>query len=125
MFNSVLRAAALGLGLAVVSAPAAFAEGDPAEGKKVFRKCQACHTLDGKNRVGPTLQGLIGRKAGAVEGFRYSDAMKAYDVVWSAETLMTYLEDPRGLVRGTRMAFPGLKDEQDRADVIAYIIANQ
>ena len=126
MFNSVLRAAVLGLGLAVVAAPSAFADGDAAAGKKVFRKCQACHTLEeGKNRVGPTLYGLIGRKAGSLDGFRFSKGMTAYDVVWSAETLDTYLEDPRGLVKGTRMAFPGLKKAQDRADVIAYILANQ
>lgn len=124
-------ALALGLGLALALAAgsgavisAALAQGgDPAAGKKVFRKCQACHTVqEGKHRQGPSLYGVIGRKAGTAEGFkRYSDAMKAHDVVWDADSLNTYLENPRATVPGNKMIFVGLKDAQDRADVIAYL----
>lgn len=100
----------------------ALAQGDPAEGEKVFRRCMACHVVDQEqNRVGPHLVGLFGRQAGAVEGFNYSDAMKNADVTWNEETLHQYLADPRGYIPGNKMAFPGLKDEQDRADVIAYL----
>ena len=124
-----MRRTALALGLALAAgtmtlAPAAFAQdGDPAEGKKVFRKCQACHTVqEGKHRQGPSLYGVIGRKAGTAEGFnRYSDAMKAHDVVWDADTLSAYLADPKATVPGNKMIFVGLKDAQERADVIAYL----
>ncbi|WP_420563485.1 c-type cytochrome [Thalassobaculum sp.] len=118
---------AVGLALAAGSfalSPAAFAqEGDAAEGKKVFRKCQACHTVqEGKHRQGPSLYGVIGRKAGTADGFnRYSDAMKAHDVVWDADSLNTYLENPKEAVPGNKMIFVGLKDAQERADIIAYL----
>lgn len=122
MFSTVLRAAVLGLGLAVIASPAAFADGDVAAGKKVFRKCQACHVVEkGKNRVGPSLYGVIGRKAGSVDGFKYSDAMSSYGEVWTEEALDNYLQSPRDVVKGTKMAFPGLKKAEDRADVIAYL----
>ena len=124
-----MRKTALALGLALATgtmtlAPAAFAQdGDPAAGKKVFRKCQACHTVqEGKHRQGPSLYGVIGRHAGTAEGFkRYSDAMKAHDVVWDADSLNTYLENPKATVPGNKMIFVGLKKAQDRADVIAYL----
>lgn len=103
----------------------ALAAGDPAEGEKVFRKCMACHTVEeGKNRVGPSLHNIIGRTPGTVEGFRYSDAMEAFGAeghVWDNETLRGYLEAPRKVVEGTRMAFPGLKKEEELDDVIAYL----
>ncbi len=122
MFSTALRAAVLGLGLVVVAAPVAFAEGDPAKGKKVFRKCQACHVVGKEqNRVGPHLTGVIGRAAGGVDGFKYSKAMAGSDVTWTEENLDAYLENPKKFLKGTRMAFPGLKKAQDRADVIAYI----
>lgn len=96
--------------------------GDPANGAKVFRQCQACHVLEpGQNRVGPTLHGIIGRTAGTVEGFKYSEANKSSGKVWTEENMFTYLENPRGVIPGTIMAFAGLKKEQDRLDVIAYI----
>ena len=104
---------------------AALAEGDPVNGEKVFKKCAACHATEaGKHRVGPSLAGLIGRQAGTIDGYKYSSAMVAYGdsgIVWSAETLDPYLVKPREVVKGTKMAFPGLKEDQDRADVIAYI----
>lgn len=96
--------------------------GDPANGAKVFRQCQACHVLEpGQNRVGPTLHGIIGRTAGTVEGFKYSEANKSSGKVWTEENMFTYLENPRASIPGTIMAFAGLKKEQDRLDVIAYI----
>lgn len=124
MITTVLRTAILGLGLAVAFVPAASAaDGDATAGKKVFRKCQACHTLEeGKHRQGPSLHGVIGRKAGTADGFkRYSDAMKSYDTVWDEASISAYLENPKQAVPGNKMIFVGLKKEEDRADVIAYI----
>ena len=105
-----------------LAAGAALAEGNPAEGQKVYGKCRACHVVDQEqNRVGPHLVGLFGRHAGAVEGFNYSDAMKQADIVWDEATLDAYLADPRGYIAGNKMAFPGLKKEDERDDVIAYL----
>lgn len=102
----------------------ALPEGDAAAGEKVFNKCKACHTVEeGKNRVGPSLFNVIGRQPASVEGFRYSKAMEEFaaDHVWDEETLSSYLEKPKDLVSGTKMAFVGLKKLEDRADVIAYL----
>jgi len=100
----------------------ASAEGDPARGEKVFRKCLACHTLEpGARKIGPSLYGVIGREAGTLEGFRYSPAMQRADFVWTEERIMEYLENPRQYVPGNRMAFVGLRNPQDREDVIAYL----
>ena len=109
-------------GAAIATAGAAHAEGDAAKGKKVVRKCAACHSLEpGKKKLGPHLSGLINRKSGTVAGFKYSKAMRTADIVWDEETLDTYLVKPRQFLKGTRMAFPGLKKAQDRADLIAYL----
>jgi cytochrome c len=100
----------------------ASAAGDAAKGEKVFAKCKACHTTEaGKNRVGPSLAGLFGRTAGTVEGYKYSDSMKGSGIVWSDETVSQYLEAPKTFIPGNKMAFPGLKKPEDRADVIAYL----
>lgn len=97
-------------------------DGDPAAGKTAFNKCAACHAVvPGQNRVGPTMHGVFGRKAAAVQGFSYSPAMQKYDVVWNEEELDKYLADPRGTVQGTKMIFPGLKNETERKNVIAYL----
>ncbi len=104
------------------SATAAAGAGDPGAGRLVFRKCQVCHSLEpGKNILGPSLAGVIGRKAGSVDGYNYSPAMKSANITWDAKTLDQYLTDPAKLVPGNKMPFPGLKTDHDRADVIAYL----
>jgi cytochrome c len=96
--------------------------GDAAKGEKVFAQCKACHVAEPNvNRVGPSLHGVVGRKAGTVAGFNYSNANKSSGVTWSEDVLFTYLEAPQKFMPGTRMAFAGLKKPQDRADVIAYL----
>ena len=96
--------------------------GDAAKGEKVFAQCKACHVAEaGKNRVGPSLWAVVGRTAGTVPGFNYSKANKESGVTWSEDVLFTYLEAPQKFMPGTRMAFGGLKNPQDRADVIAYL----
>lgn len=107
--------------LLLVSQPV-LAEGDAAAGEKVYRKCKACHSLEeGKNKVGPSLYGVVGREAGTVEGYKYSTAMKDSGLTWDEANLDKYLEKPKELVPKTKMAFPGLKKEADRQNVIAYI----
>ncbi|MDX8449299.1 c-type cytochrome [Mesorhizobium captivum] len=98
---------------------------DAAAGEKVFTKCKVCHIADkDQNKVGPSLNGVIGRTAGTHPGFTYSAAMTAAGksgVKWDEPTLTTYLHDPKAMVKGTKMAFPGLKNDQDIANVIAYL----
>ncbi len=138
----MIKAKALGLAvaLAVAVTGAAWAQGDAAKGGKVFKKCKACHTLSGKHRVGPTLQGIFGRQAGTAEGFKYSSDMKAAGeagLVWNEETLGTYIKK-EGNTRlkyfigsyidkdkaKTKMAFPGLKKDADVENLIAYLKEN-
>jgi cytochrome c len=96
--------------------------GDAAAGEKIFGQCKTCHVAEaGVNRVGPSLWGVVGRKAGSIEGFKYSKANLNSGLVWTEEQLFTYLEAPQRTVPGTIMAFAGLKKPQDRADVIAYL----
>jgi nitrite reductase (NO-forming) len=98
--------------------------GDPVAGRLVFRKCQACHSLDpGKDILGPSLARIIGRKSGSEPNYSYSPAMKAANLVWDGKTLDSYLADPQRIVPGNKMPFPGLKTDQDRADVIAFLAA--
>jgi cytochrome c len=95
---------------------------DVDSGKAEFKKCALCHTTEaGKNKVGPSLFGVIGRKSASLENYNYSEAMKKYDHDWDPKTLDTYLADPRATVPGTKMIFPGIKDEKERQDVIAYL----
>lgn len=104
--------------------PVSFADlsGDAGAGERVFGQCSACHSVvAGENRAGPSLAGIIGQQAGSVEGFNYSPANAELDVVWTAEEMFNYLENPREMVPGTRMAFPGVRDPQDRADLVAYL----
>ena len=113
----------LATGLLIGSGVArALDAGDPAQGKKVFVKCQACHSLEaGVTKVGPSLHGIIGRASGSEADFSYSDAMKSANVHWTPETLDQYLTNPKKMVPGTKMAFPGLPKEKDRADIISYL----
>ena len=98
--------------------------GDAAAGRLVFRKCQACHSMEpGKTILGPSLAGILGRKAGSYPGYSYSPAMKQADIVWDAKSLDAYLSDPQKVVPGNKMPFPGLKTDNDRADVIAFFAA--
>jgi cytochrome c len=95
---------------------------DAAAGEKVFALCRSCHVLEeGVNRVGPSLHNIVGRPSGSVEGYSYSDANKNSGVVWTTDVLFEYLEDPKGFMPGTKMAFPGIKDAQDRANLVAYL----
>ncbi len=98
--------------------------GDAAAGEKVFAACRTCHVFDeGVNRVGPSLHKVVGRKAGSVAGFNYSDANKNSGITWTPDVLFDYLKDPKAYVPGTKMAFPGVKDDQKRADLVAYLEA--
>ncbi|MFZ5609244.1 MAG: c-type cytochrome [Pseudomonadota bacterium] len=100
----------------------AHASEDVAEGEKVFKKCQTCHTVEaGKHRVGPSLAGIVGRAAGTVDGYKYSPAMANAGIVWSEENLAAYLSNPRDFVKGTKMVFPGLKKEDEVEAVIAFL----
>ncbi len=114
-------------GLAIIAAMglssgAARADGDPALGKTVFNQCAACHSVkEGENKIGPSLHGIVGRPSHSIANFNYSEAMKGYNVTWDPATLDHYLTDPRGTVPGTRMIFVGLKKEDQRANVIAYL----
>ncbi len=96
---------------------------DAATGEKVFSVCKACHQVGdtAKNAVGPVLNGLIGRKAGSVEGYSYSDANKKSGITWTEEEFTKYIQDPKGVVPGTKMAFAGVKDPQKIKDLIAYL----
>ncbi len=103
-------------------APPAIADGHAA-GERVFKKyCAACHTVEpGKNRVGPSLHGSVGRTAGKVEGFKYSDANAKSGKVFDEKFLDTYLTDPKAAMPGTKMVFPGVKNEQERKALIEYL----
>lgn len=103
----------------------AMAEGDAALGAKTFNKCKTCHENEkGVNRVGPTLLGVVGRKTGTVEKFKYSDAMAKKGTegqVWDEATLASYIADPKGFIPGNKMAFPGIKDPVELANLIAFL----
>lgn len=114
--------ASLGLATALIAVSASAAGGDPAHGKTVFARCAACHDLNtGKTVLGPSLKGIVGRKAGSVAGFSYSAAMKAKAIDWTPANLDAFITAPTHYVPGTRMPFAGLPDAKDRADLIAYL----
>ena len=102
----------------------AAVDGDAAAGRQVYRKCQACHSLEpGKNSLGPSLSGIFGKKAAEAPDYNYSAAMKSANIVWDVATLDAYLLDPQKLVPQNKMPFPGLKTATERKDVIAYLAA--
>lgn len=98
-------------------------QGDAKRGQKVFEACRACHAADGAtNQVGPSLRGVVGRKAAALEDFRYSPAMKRSGITWNAQSLDAFIADPQKTVPANRMPFDGVPDARDRADLIAYLL---
>jgi cytochrome c len=112
--------------IVLMPAAAPAQEGNAEAGADVFKKCRACHDVGpgAKNKVGPLLNGIIGRHAGTIEGYSYSEANKkagAKGLVWTEDVMFKYLENPLVFMPGTKMAFAGLKDPQDRKDVIAYL----
>ena len=109
-----------------VDIAALMAMGDIASGEKIFKKCAACHSIikGGKNAIGPALYNVVGRKVGAVEDYKYSKALAAYEKEWSLEELNGYLTKPAKWIKGTKMAFAGLRKEADRASVIKYLNEN-
>jgi cytochrome c2 len=113
-------------GAVVLLAPVLVARaqgvGDAQRGAQVFAQCKICHSLEaGKNMLGPSLHGLIGRKAGSVPGYAYSPAMKNANVTWNDDTLSKYLADPKAFIPGDKMAFPGIKDPSKLGDLLAYL----
>ena len=112
--------------LALLALPAvAQAEGDAAKGEKVFAKCKACHVADAEtNKVGPHLKAVIGRNVASVANYKYSEAMLEFakaNPVWTDELFVKYIENPKAMVPKTKMVFPGLKKEEERADLLAYL----
>lgn len=123
-------ASAITLALAVMSgavcAQEAALTGDPVAGEKSFKKCKACHEIgpEAKSKVGPLLTGIVGRPAASIEGFAYSEALiakRAEGLIWTPETLDPYLKNPKEFIPGAKMVFAGIKKDQERADVIAYL----
>ena len=108
---------------AMLVLPTVASAQDAEAGKKVFTKCAPCHAIGpgAKNKVGPYLNGILDRPAASVEGFAYSDALKKSGLTWDDANLHKWLENPKALVPGTKMVFPGVKDETERDDLIAYI----
>ena len=106
-----------------VDIKALLAMGDLGHGEKVFKKCSACHMIasGGKNMIGPNLWSVIGRTAGSVSDYKYSKAMVAYGKEWTFEEMNSYLIKPQAYVKGTKMAFAGLRKEKDRASVILFM----
>ena len=123
--GSLSQTAIAGLIFYAVMTTTALADGDIGKGEKVFKKCMACHSVaDKTNKVGPYLLGVFGRKVATAEGYVYSDSMKEFaatGVVWDEAALNAYLENPKALVAKTKMAFAGIKKEDERADLIAFL----
>lgn len=96
---------------------------DAAAGKRVFNKCMVCHSIGpgAANKVGPELNGLIGRHSGSVPGYSYSDANKNSGIIWTEDEFAKYIKNPRAVVPGTKMAFPGIQDDKQIADLTAYL----
>lgn len=115
--------AALATAVLLAGTASAQAAGDPAKGEKIFTRCKVCHVLEanGPKKIGPPLHGLFNRHTAAVEGFAYSEALKKADFSWTPEKLDEWLTKPQAFLPGNKMAFPGIPNPQDRADLIAYL----
>ncbi|PCD04669.1 cytochrome c family protein [Sphingomonas spermidinifaciens] len=110
------------LALALSGTAAAAQTGDPAKGKATFARCAACHSVaPGKNGVGPTLAGVVGRKAASVPGYRYSPAMQKSGLTWNAATIARFIAAPSKVVPGTKMMAPPVTNPQDQANIVAYL----
>jgi cytochrome c len=109
-----------------VDIAALMAIGDIASGQKIFKKCAACHSINkgGKNNIGPALYNVVGRKVGEISNYKYSKALAAYDKEWTFEELNGFLIKPSKWIKGTKMAYAGLRKEKDRASVIKYLNQN-
>ncbi len=109
-----------------VDISALLALGDISHGEKVFKKCSACHLVNkgGENKIGPALYGVLGRKVASKQDYKYSKAMAGYDKDWTFEEMNGYLKKPQSYIKGTKMAFAGLRKERDRASVILYLNQN-
>ena len=111
--------------LAFVAAltPASAIAADVAAGQAIFARCKICHTVEagGRSGVGPNLHGIFGRKAGSLDGFTYSEAMKNSGITWDDDTIRQYLNDPKNFIPGNKMAFPGIKNDADLANLLAYL----
>jgi cytochrome c len=113
------------IALEIKDASGAAVSGDTGHGQTVFKICSQCHSaVKGKNMTGPSLYGIVGRPAGSIPGFRYSDANRTSGITWTEQEIFTYLENPKKKVPKTIMAFAGLPKAQDRADVIAFLKVN-
>ena len=113
------------ISLAITDASGTQYSGDTARGQTVFKKCTQCHSpVEGKNGTGPSLYGIVGRAAGSIPNFRYSEANKNSGITWTEQEMFVYLENPKKKIPKTIMAFVGLPKAQDRADVIAYLKVN-
>ena len=110
----------------IIDISALMAMGDVASGEKIFKKCAACHSIvkGGKNNIGPALYNVVGRQAGSISDYKYSKALLEYSKEWTFEELNGYLIKPAKWIKGTKMAFAGLRKEKDRASVIKYLNQN-
>ena len=110
----------------IIDITALMAMGDVASGEKIFKKCAACHSIakGGKNKIGPALYNVVGRQVGAINDYKYSKALVGYNKSWTFEELNGYLIRPAKWIKGTKMAFAGLRKESDRASVIKYLNQN-
>jgi cytochrome c len=117
-----MKSLIIAAGLIVASASAGWAQ-DSAKGEISFHKCLPCHSIgeDAENKIGPELNGLDGRHSGSVDGFEYSDANKNSGIVWNEAKFKEYIQDPRGVVPGTKMIFAGIKNPQEVNDLWAYV----